>query len=469
MSGTLQTAMPACGRPVAVALASACLAALAAGGLAAAPAPAAAAHAASPAAATPAAATPAAETPFAGVPLPGAPDRAFRTPVATGASAARTAVSRGALRRGLARLLRAAGGRSGAWALDAESGRVLFSSGAGRALPLASNTKLFTTATALGRFGPDEKLRTAVWSGDDVSDGVAAEGLYLRGAGDPTLSSRDLRKLAKQVAAAGVERVKGPINYDDGFLDRRDGVPQRGITPDPLGTLSALTLDGGAGRSPERTAAIRLADALRRSGVRVGRKIRRRATPPRSAGAVKVATVSSPVISDLARLTNTPSDNFLAEMLLKDVAGQFGARGSTAAGIKLVRRFAASRGASFRGENGSGLSRVDRASPASVGALLGSLLADDTAAEARLREAFVGSLAVAARSGTLADRMRGSAAAGHCAAKTGTLTGVSALSGYCFRPDGGATVFSILNDRVDTDRARRAQDRMAALIARYRP
>ncbi|MBM3666396.1 MAG: D-alanyl-D-alanine carboxypeptidase/D-alanyl-D-alanine-endopeptidase, partial [Actinobacteria bacterium] len=188
-----------------------------------------------------------------------------------------------------------------------------------------------------------------------------------------------------------------------------------------------------------------------------------------SAGAVRVATVASPPISDLARLTNTQSDNFLAEMLLKDVAGAFGDRGSTAVGVKLVRRFASERGASFRGENGSGLSRVDRASPASVGSLLRSMLEDDTDAEKELREAFIQSLAVAARSGTLADRMRGSAAAGRCAAKTGTLTGVSALSGYCFRPGGGATVFSILNNRVDTDRARRAQDRMAALIARYRP
>ena len=65
--------------------------------------------------------------------------------------------------------------------------------------------------------------------------------------------------------------------------------------------------------------------------------------------------------------------------------------------------------------------------------------------------------------------MRGSAAAGRCAAKTGTLTGTSALSGYCFRSNGEVTVFSILNNRVDTTRARSAQDRMAALIARYSP
>ena len=97
------------------------------------------------------------------------------------------------------------------------------------------------------------------------------------------------------------------------------------------------------------------------------------------------------------------------------------------------------------------------------------MLEDEDAEQKALRESWIQSLAVAGRSGTLAGRMRGSAAAGHCAAKTGTINGVSALSGYCFRANGDATVFSIINNRVDTDRARAAQDRMTALIARYSP
>ncbi len=179
--------------------------------------------------------------------------------------------------------------------------------------------------------------------------------------------------------------------------------------------------------------------------------------------------MASPPISDLARLTNVPSNNFLAEMLLKAIGGAFGDRGSTSEGVSVAREFAAQRGAAFRGENGSGLSRQDRASPASVGALLTSMLEDENAEQKALREAWIQSLAVAGRSGTLAGRMRGSAAAGRCAGKTGTINGVSALSGYCFRANGEATVFSILNNRVDTTRARSAQDRMAALIARYTP
>ena len=63
--------------------------------------------------------------------------------------------------------------------------------------------------------------------------------------------------------------------------------------------------------------------------------------------------------------------------------------------------------------------------------------------------------------------MNGTAADGRCRTKTGTLIGVSALSGYCHAGH-GVVAFSFLMNSVDVDAARRAQDRMAALIARYR-
>ena len=58
----------------------------------------------------------------------------------------------------------------------------------------------------------------------------------------------------------------------------------------------------------------------------------------------EVAAVASPPLSDLARLTNVPSNNFLAEMLMKALGGAFGSRGSTSEGVAVVREFAAERG-----------------------------------------------------------------------------------------------------------------------------
>jgi D-alanyl-D-alanine carboxypeptidase/D-alanyl-D-alanine-endopeptidase (penicillin-binding protein 4) len=391
---------------------------------------------------------------------PPGPDKAFRTPVAHGAAAAHTAVSRSKLAAGLGKLYRRVG-KSGAFVFDPNAHQVIFSRKAGRPRILASNSKLFTTSTALSQFGPDSRLHTTVLSGDDISDGISS-GLYLRGGGDPTLSSSGLSKLADHVRAAGVLTVQGPLLYDDSFLDHVTGIPEHGITPEGVGTLSGLELDGGSLSDPAKTAAQRFEADLRKAGVSVGSSVTPAVVP---AGAVQVADLGSETMADLVQDTNVPSNNFFAEMLLKDVGAQFGGSGSTATGISVVQHFAAQQGARFAGENGSGLTRRNKASPASVVKLLDAMLEDDT-----LRDAWVNSLAVAGRTGTVAHRMRGTAAAGNCHLKTGTLNRVSALSGYCFR--GGndaahAVIFSLLMNKADVNRAHVIQDRMAALIARY--
>jgi D-alanyl-D-alanine carboxypeptidase/D-alanyl-D-alanine-endopeptidase (penicillin-binding protein 4) len=402
-----------------------------------------------------------------------APDKAAVTPIAHASAKARKAVSASKLSAGLGRLFRRVG-RSGAFVIDASDNRVLFSRKARRARILASNSKIFTTATALGRFEPESRLHTTAWSIDDVSDGVS-QGLYLRGQGDPTLSGSGLAKLADRVRASGVRTVQGPLVFDDSFLDHVSGIPQHGISSERIGTLSALTIDGGSPGDPAKSAAQRFQDALRKDGVSIGNSVTSGVVP---ASALQVGDSGSPTIADLIQDTNVPSNNFFAEMLLKDVGGEFGDSGSTAGGISVVKRFAAENGARFNGENGSGLTRRNKASPVSVVRLLDSMLeVDETstvasqAAQRRQRDAWVNSLAVAGRTGTLAHRMRGTAAKSRCHAKTGTINGVSALSGYCFQgaeDADHAVVFSLLMNRTDVNRARLIQDRMAALIARYR-
>jgi D-alanyl-D-alanine carboxypeptidase/D-alanyl-D-alanine-endopeptidase (penicillin-binding protein 4) len=111
--------------------------------------------------------------------------------------------------------------------------------------------------------------------------------------------------------------------------------------------------------------------------------------------------------------------------------------------------------------DGSGLSRSNRASPEQVALMLD-----------RLRErpsfaAFFDSLPVAGREGTLSERMTDGPARDRCRAKTGSLTGVSALSGYCESVGGDLIVFSFLMERKDVPGARRLQDRMVEALARY--
>ena len=87
---------------------------------------------------------------------------------------------------------------------------------------------------------------------------------------------------------------------------------------------------------------------------------------------------------------------------------------------------------------------------------------------APIGDEFVQDLALAGHEGTVADRMHGTAAYGRCRTKTGTLTGVSALSGFCFNRDGKTMIFSILMNSVsDLSLAHYEQDKIAGLVASY--
>ena len=174
-----------------------------------------------------------------------------------------------------------------------------------------------------------------------------------------------------------------------------------------------------------------------------------------------MAALASPPVGTLIRLTNVPSDNFLAETLLKDLGSRFGGAGTSAAGVAVVRAQAASFGLWPAVVDGSGLSRADHTSPRQVVGLLAGMHVQPLAA------VFEGSLAVAGRTGTIARRMRASAAQDRCHAKTGTLTGVSALAGVCRAVGGHAIAFAVLTTGSSLWRAHRAQDRLAILAARY--
>lgn len=379
--------------------------------------------------------------------------------------------------------MRRAGGASGAWVIDidAPSDRGLFSWAARTPRILASNTKLFTTAAVLDRFGEDGRLETTLYPrrGDALDGHTLAGNLVVVGAGDPALASAGfagrhgllltpLRNLARDVSAAGIRRVTGGIRADDTVFDRKRGVPTTGVDASgELGPLSGLSYDSGFSgghyaKNPELVAARALKDKLRKLGVRVRGGIGRSDLPGSVLEREPLGSVRSPQMQSLIAATNKPSNNFFAEMLLKRLAARSGARGTTRRGAHKAEKFAGELGTEVRMENGSGLSRSDRAAPRQVGRLLVAMngRADGSA--------YRHSLPLAGEEGTVAHRMNGTAADGRCRTKTGTLIGVSALSGYC-RAGHGLVAFSILMNSVNLVTARSAQDKMAALIARYRP
>jgi D-alanyl-D-alanine carboxypeptidase/D-alanyl-D-alanine-endopeptidase (penicillin-binding protein 4) len=392
-------------------------------------------------------------------------------------------ISRSHLRHGLAKQMRHVGGASGAFVsdIDATRKRTLFGWASHTRRILASNTKLFTMAALLDRYGASATFETRAYARPvGAVDGHTLRGsLVVVGAGDPALGKRSfarryglpstpLGQLAAQVRRAGIKRVTGKVLADDSIFDRRRGIPSSGVDASgELGPLSGLSYDSGIvhghyAKNPELVAVRALRHKLHAAGVHVGGGTGRANLPARALRRTPLGSVSSPTVGTLLAATLRPSNNFFAEMLLKRLAAsRAGAKGTTRRGARKARKFARRVGARVSMENGSGLSRADRASPREVARLL---IAMDHQPDAGV---FRRSLPLAGEQGTVAGRMNGTAADGHCRTKTGTLIGVSALSGYCDAGH-GLVAFSILMNSVNVDVARHAQDRMAALIARYK-
>jgi len=383
------------------------------------------------------------------------------------------AVDRAGLRSTLTTLHHRLGPAAGAYVVDLSTGEVLFGHRDNLALAPASNEKLFTTASTLLRFGGSGTLATTLQTapGTEIdADGVLRGDLYLVGGGDPTLGDAGLAALADQLVARGVVRIDGGVIGDESRFDTLRGGPDSAYRPDGDlgGWMTALSWrHGRAGAAgPAKGAATKLAALLKARKVKYERKPRAGKLSAMTGGGVAatdaepLASFTSPTIANLIAQTNIPSENFYAEMLVKALGARFGSGGSTAAGLAVARAQLASLGIHPKMVDGSGLSRSDQTTTREVVRLLERMAGQDNAAT------WAASLPVAGRSGTLRNRMRGTAAAGRCAAKTGTLIGVSALSGYCTSTGGVRIAFSFIENRVCNYCAKKVEDRMVSALAR---
>jgi serine-type D-Ala-D-Ala carboxypeptidase/endopeptidase (penicillin-binding protein 4) len=365
----------------------------------------------------------------------------------------------------LTREMRLAGPSAGAVVRDLDSGRTIFALRADSQRVPASVEKLYVSAATLMRDGADARIPTRVLAEAEPVAGVVEGPLYLVGRGDPTLDRARIRELAAAVKAAGVTSVEGGIRGDDSAFDDLIGSPDTAYRYDRElgGLLTGLAVNRGWDSTglqgaPAASAARRLARELKAAGVRVT-GTNGAATAPRTA--VEVTRTVSPPMASLVAAMNGPSDNYLAEMLLKGLGATHGAGGTTVAGAAAARATLDDIGVRPRIVDGSGLTRRNRTTPRQVVRLL------QRVANLTFAQAFTASLPVAGGSGTLQFRMRGTAAAGACRAKTGTLRYTSNLAGYCTSRDGGAVAFALLMNGVNVGRARGVQDRIAAAIARW--
>ena len=354
---------------------------------------------------------------------------------------------------------------TGAVVLDLAADQAVYSRNGSLALLPASNEKLAVTYAALTALGPDFRIETDVL-GEGSQAGSTWQGdVVLKGYGDPTLSSPDLTDLARQLRADGIARVTGRVLGDESWFDTRRTAagwkPAFYIDESP--PLSALIVDRGRdGRRTSVDPALAAAQLFRSALVAAGVQVAGGAAHGiADAEAEPLASIDSPSLMAIVRWMDKLSDNFTAEMLLKELGAVQGSGGTTAAGSGVVTGLLAEAGVPMDGVrlvDGSGLSLLDRLTANALVSLLTVMWADPG-----IRPELLASLPVAGRSGTLHDRMRHTAATGVVVAKTGTTSNASALSGFV----GGRYVFSILQNGWPLAwwSARVAQDRFVTVLA----
>jgi D-alanyl-D-alanine carboxypeptidase/D-alanyl-D-alanine-endopeptidase (penicillin-binding protein 4) len=362
--------------------------------------------------------------------------------------------------------------------VDIETGAVLFGRRDTEKVTPASTTKIITAVAALAAMGPYHQLRTRVVAGQRAGEVV------LVGSGDPTLSAGEkgtyggaarLDELAKQV------RAKGPVTrlvYDASLFSGPALAP--GWDSDTVSggygsPVSALAINGGR-RTPTSVsltvAGGRSADPAHDAAVAFGRLLGVPASNvvagTAGQGAAEIAALPSPPLLWIVEQMLQLSDNVIAEALLRLIAVAKQQPATFAGGVTARRQVLQELGIDPSGDSlvdGSGLSRQDQLTPQ---LLTATLKAAASADHPQLRGLIAG-LPVAGYSGTMSKRMAGAdarAGVSDVRAKTGTLSGVGALSGVVVTKDGTQLAFALVANGLAVGAKHTSEAAMDGVAAR---
>jgi len=322
----------------------------------------------------------------------------------------------------------------------------------------ASTMKLLTSITALEQLSADYQLSTTLYYNGSVADGTLLGNLRVVGGMDPLFDSTDLTAFVSQLRGLGVDTIRGRILTDRSFKDE-DLFGEGWCWDDDNPELSPLLVD----RKDDFVE--RFERELRLEGVvlidtLITPKGRRKVNDSRH-----VCTRSHCVDSLLMQMMKE-SDNLYAEALFYHLAANAGARPAkakqAATQIKKMIQRVALRPGDYKIADGSGLSLYNYVSPQLEVRLLRYAW--------RRRPMFdrlFSVLPIAGIDGTLKKRMLEGAAAGNVRAKTGTVTGISSLAGYCTAANGHELCFSIINQGIlHQSDGRGFQDRLCEVMCK---
>ena len=323
-----------------------------------------------------------------------------------------------------------------------ETGEVIYEKNPLKLHHPASTTKLFTAATALAKLGSDYQFETTVYV-DANADIQVPGNIYLKGKADPVLQPQDIVRLADVLLESGVKSIQGDIRIDTTYLDTVREGPGWMWDDRPL-RISALSIreiepEPGT-RSRAFACGYLLKTELEQKGIEVAGDVISGTVP---SDARTVAKHLSPPLADILKLMNKPSDNWIAELLFKAIGAEvMGEPGTWQKGRDAVTEFLSETVGELpahRFVDGSGLSRYNLLNVELLTKLLVYMYQNF-----ELMPEYLASLPIAGVDGTLSHRMQGVSAERVLRAKTGTLSGVSALAGYTVTADDEVFAFGIL-------------------------
>lgn len=301
----------------------------------------------------------------------------------------------------------------------------------------ASTLKMIIAVTALDRLGSDYNFTTRIAYTGRVDSLSLVGNIYCKGGFDPTLCNSDIGDIADSIAAMGIDSIKGDICLD---LTMKDGdrLGEGWCWDDDNPVLSPLVV----GRKDEF--GDRLTRRLRQKGIVLTGRCREDNMP---GGVHTIYKKVTPLATVMHRQLKR-SDNLYSEAIFYQIAsdGMVRSRATARNGRQAVNRLISKFGFKPSGyyiADGSGLSLYNYVSAELEVAFLRYAYRDK-----RIFETLYDCLPIAGVDGSLDERMRRGAAHNNVRAKTGTVTGISSLAGYCTAANGHVLCFSIINSGI---------------------
>ncbi len=417
--------------------------------------------------------------------------------------------------------------------MSAYSGKVRYSYHAKHDYIPASNTKLFTAAAALETLGSSYRFQTWLGAKKSKIKPHQIDGnLYIYFSGDPSLRQYQLKNLIKQLRQKGITHIHGNIVLRSGkhaentypigemlsdtlmcygamastinlsqncFVLKIESINNKAkasssssyvrlknhlllasenqlkscVFQPTMSQNNLLTINGClpnrkewqlrmAIANPGELAKQIIAKQLRHEGIRYHRIT---FAPRIPNGLTRIAIHRSAKLSALLKYMLQESDNLYANAITKAIGKQTTGIASIKAGVNRIEALLRPK---IKGtltlEDGAGLSYYNHTSPIAIANLLHEIYRNKS-----LKTTLINSLPQSGISGTLSYRMNSKKLLGHVYAKTGSMTGISSLSGYLVRQHKPTMIFSIINNGVHGSlrKARRTQDQIVKLIAHY--